>query len=68
MEYPENMTSLDEREDHHKNLLSYDSEISLDIPPHMDSIIVYRATLGHKVQRVFKKLESRNFSLLAMTV
>jgi len=49
MEYPENMTSLDEREDHHKNLLSYDNEVSLDIPPHMDDIVEYRATLGHKV-------------------
>jgi hypothetical protein len=49
VEYPANMT-MDEKEDHHKNLLTFTSEISLDVPPHMDSIVEYRASLGHKVK------------------
>lgn len=41
--------SSDQREDAHKNLMSYDSEHSLDIPPRMSHLEVYRATLAHKV-------------------
>ena len=47
-DYPSNMT-VDEVENHHKNLISFDGETSLDIPPHIDNIVNYRATLGHKV-------------------
>ena len=47
-DYPENFT-LEEREDHHKNLLSYNDVYNLDVPPHLDDIVVYRATLAHKV-------------------
>jgi hypothetical protein len=42
--------TMDEKEDHHKNLLTFTSEISLDVPPHLDSIVDYRASLGHKVK------------------
>jgi hypothetical protein len=49
-EFPSNFT-LEEREDHHKNLLSYNSVYNLDIPPPLDDIVVYRATLGHKVSK-----------------
>ena len=47
-EYPANLT-LKEREDHHKNLLDYDDDYNIDVPPHLDDIVVYRASLGHKV-------------------
>ena len=49
--YPPNMTN-DEMEDHHKNLLTFDEDLNLDIPPHLDSVVNYRATLGHKVEIV----------------
>ena len=51
--YRANMTR-EERELAHKNLLSYNNDYDLDIPPHMDDIMVYRATLGHKVNHSFQ--------------
>ena len=44
----DNMTA-DESENVHKNFMSYDNDITLDIPPGYDNIINYRASLAHKV-------------------
>jgi hypothetical protein len=46
--------TVDERENVHKNLLSYNKQYDLNIPPPMDNIMVYRATLGHKANHSFK--------------
>ena len=46
--YRWNMT-LDEREDAHKNLMSFNEDFSLNLPPEYSDIRKYRATLGHKV-------------------
>ena len=51
--YTSNMT-IDEQENVHKNLLSYDNEASLDVPPPLDNVKIYRATLGHKANHSFK--------------
>ena len=42
---------LEERENLQKNLIGYseDLNLQLDIPPHLDGIVAYRASLGHKV-------------------
>ena len=47
-QYPANHT-VEEREDYEKNLLDYDDNFNIDVPPHLDDIVVYRASLGHKV-------------------
>ncbi len=44
----DNMTAA-EREDAHKNWLTFNDTYMLDIPPEMTSITKYRASLGHKV-------------------
>ncbi len=41
--------SVDEREVYYKNLMSYDDNYSLNVPPEMFNVADYRATLGHKV-------------------
>ena len=46
--HSENMT-IEEMEDAQKNLLSYNTFYSLDIPPKYTKITAYRASLGHKV-------------------
>lgn len=48
--YTANMT-ISEKEDIHKNWLYYDDDWMIDVPPALTSIIKFRATLGHKVQR-----------------
>ena len=45
-----NMTAA-EREDAHKNLISFDDDVALDIPPGMSNVTVYRASVGHKVRK-----------------
>ena len=40
---------LEERENLQKNLIGYSKDLNLDIPPHLDGIVAYRASLGHKV-------------------
>ena len=45
--YSDNMTEA-ERDDAHKNLISYDDHHSLNLPPKYTSITAYRASLGHK--------------------
>jgi hypothetical protein len=44
-----NMTRA-EREDAYKNTINNVKEYSLNVPPHMSDIKVFRATLGHKVR------------------
>ncbi|TRY64272.1 hypothetical protein TCAL_02616 [Tigriopus californicus] len=51
--YSEDMTP-DEVEDAHKNLMSYDDDYALNIPPDMSSLHQYCSSLGHKVQHKFK--------------
>ena len=46
--------TIDERENAHKNLLSFTKEHDLNIPPTLHSVIVYRATLGHKANHSFR--------------
>ena len=46
--YLANMTKA-ERFAAHKNLISYNDDYALDIPPHISDAVVYRASLGHKV-------------------
>lgn len=48
-----NMT-IDERENIHKNLLSFNKEFDLNVPPPMDNILFYRATLAHKANHSFR--------------
>ena len=50
--FHENMT-LNEAENVHKNFMSYSDVYTLDIPPGMDDIVKYRATLAHKAQHSF---------------
>ena len=47
----DNMTDY-EKENAHKNLMSHD-DYTLDVPPSMDSVSAYRATLGHKSNHKF---------------
>jgi hypothetical protein len=42
--------SICEREDAHKNLLNFNDDYTLDVPPEYSDIVSYRATLGHKVR------------------
>ena len=51
--YHENQT-IDEQENAHKNILGYNDDFSMDVPPPMDNILIYRATLGHKANHAFK--------------
>lgn len=53
-----NMT-IDEREDRHKNLLSYNDDYDLDC--HDSNIVTYRATLGHKTNHAFAPKASCKF-------
>ena len=46
--------TMDEQENVHKNLLSYDKVASLDVPPPLDNVLIYRATLGHKANHSFR--------------
>lgn len=46
--YYENMT-VDEKEDVHKNWLSYNDTFMIDVPPAFSDLRYYRASLGHKV-------------------
>jgi hypothetical protein len=46
--------TIDERENVHKNLLSFNKEYDLNVPPPFDNILVYRATLGHKANHSFR--------------
>lgn len=50
--YTGNMTSA-EHEDAHKNLMSFNDDYSLNIPPWMSQIVNYRATLAHKSNHKF---------------
>ena len=43
--------TLDEVEDRHKNLLTYDDTFDIDCPE--SDIVKYRATLGHKANHKF---------------
>jgi hypothetical protein len=51
--YHDNMT-IDVRENIHKNLLSFNKEYDLNVPPPLDNILIYRATLGHKANHSFR--------------
>ena len=51
--FHDNMT-IDVQEDVHKNFMSYSEAFTLDIPPGMDDIINYRASLAHKAQHKFE--------------
>ena len=51
--YTPNMT-IDERENRHKYLLTFNDTYDLDIPPEFEDIQVYRASLGHKINHSFK--------------
>lgn len=53
--YDEDLLYLDDMtpqqiEDAHKNLMSFDDDYSLNIPPKMSFLHQYRASLGHKVK------------------
>ena len=60
--YWSNMT-IDERENVHKNLLSFNKEYDLNVPPPMDNILIYRATLGHKSNHSFRPNTRFGFAL-----
>jgi [histone H3]-lysine4 N-methyltransferase len=54
--------TIDEREEAHKNLLSYNKVFDLNVPPPMDDILVYRATVGHKVNHSFRPSTKFDFA------
>lgn len=59
--YDEDLLYLDDMtpqqiEDAHKNLMSFDDDYSLNIPPKMSFLHQYRASLGHKAQHKFKNV------------
>ncbi len=45
--YTDNMTAF-EMEDAHKNLMSYNDDYMINVPPKHTSVLHYRASLGHK--------------------
>ena len=46
--------SQEEKENKHKNLLSFNQTHLIDIPTPYDNLINYKATLGHKANHSFK--------------
>ena len=51
--------SLAEREDRHKNLLSFNEDFDLDMAE--DSVLEYRATLAHKANHAFGESANTKF-------
>merc|ERR1719150_391346 len=56
--------TAEERQDAHKNLMSYSDDYSIDIPPRYTSIRDYRATLGHKANHQFEGKDNVGFDFL----
>ena len=50
--YLDNMTT-NQKVDVHKNMLTYDNTVDIDVPPYYSNIITYRASLGHKINHSF---------------
>ena len=51
--FSDSMTQ-EQKEDHHKNLLSFNQSHLINIPTPYDNLINYKATLGHKANHSFK--------------
>lgn len=46
--------SMAEKQDRHKNLLSFNRTHDIDVPRPYDNIVNFRAGLGHKANHSFK--------------